>query len=211
MASFLHWAPVDTLPTTSPGEGGMRKTGFALIVLLFCLTARAEMKPGDVPPDALGKTADGQLVSLASMHGKVVVISFWATWCHYCMQEMPVLAGVQVQANAHHLPLQVISIDSKESRDTFVRSATMIKRRMPGLLLSWDRDGKIGEPYGANQMIPVMVMLHRDGTVAHIHAGYDEGMLDTLVAEINELLTEPDATPVSATSSALPHVAAAAD
>jgi thiol-disulfide isomerase/thioredoxin len=189
----------------------MRKAGFALIVLLFCLAARAEVQPGDVPPEALGKTVDGKVVSLASMHGKVVVISFWATWCHYCMKEMPVLAGVQVQANLHHLPLQVVSIDSKESRDIFVRSANLINRRLPGLLLSWDRDGKIGEPYGANKFIPVMVMLHRDGTVAHIHAGYDEDMLDTLVAEINELLTEPDATPVSATSSTLPHAAAATD
>ena len=189
----------------------MRKAGFALIALLFCLTARAQMQPGDIPPEALGKTVDGQVVSLASMHGKVVVISFWATWCHYCMKEMPVLAGVQAQANLHHLPLQVVSIDSKESRDTFVRTTNLIKRRLPGLLLSWDRDGTIGEPYGANKFIPVMVMLHRDGTVAHIHAGYDEDMLDTLVAEINELLTESDATPVSAASSALPPVAAATE
>jgi hypothetical protein len=34
-------------------------------------------------------------------------------------------------------------------------------------------------------------MLHRDGTVAHVHVGYGEDMLDTLVAEINTLLAEP--------------------
>jgi len=187
----------------------MRRMGLALVMLLLCLSARAQVKPGDVPPDGLGKTVDGQVVSLASMHGKVVVISFWATWCHYCMQEMPVLAGVQVQASTHHLALQVVSINAGESRDTFVRSAKLIKRRLPDLLLSWDRDGKVGEPYGANKMIPVMVMLHRDGTVAHIHAGYDESMLDTLVAEINELLAEPVQSPVSAISPVFPHAAIA--
>jgi thiol-disulfide isomerase/thioredoxin len=211
MASFLQRALADTLPTTDPGKGAMRKTGFALIALLFCLAARAEMKPGDVPPDGLGKTLDGQVVSLASMHGKIVVISFWATWCHYCMQEMPVLAEVQAQANMHHLPLQVVLVDAKESRDTFVRSARLIQHRLPGLLVSCDRDGKIGEPYGANKYIPVMVMLHRDGTVAHVHAGYDESMLDTLVAEINELLTEPDAAPAQVTPPPLPHATAATE
>ncbi|MGS1119971.1 hypothetical protein [Rhodanobacter sp. UC4436_H3] len=36
-----------------------------------------------------------------------------------------------------------------------------------------------------------MVMLHRDGTVAHVHVGYGEDMLGTLVEEINALLREP--------------------
>ncbi len=36
-----------------------------------------------------------------------------------------------------------------------------------------------------------MVMLHRDGSVANIHVGYGEDMLDSLIAEINVLLNEP--------------------
>ena len=45
-----------------------------------------------------------------------------------------------------------------------------------------------GKPYGSDKGIPVMVMPRRDGTVAHVHVGYGEDMLDTLVGEINELL-----------------------
>ena len=33
-----------------------------------------------------------------------------------------------------------------------------------------------------------MMMLHRGGTVAHVHVGYGENMLDGLVEEINALL-----------------------
>lgn len=61
---------------------------------------------------------------------------------------------------------------------------------LPGLLLTWDRDGTLGKPYGV-EGIPVMVMLHRDGTVAHVHVGYGEGMLDSLVAETTPLPAEP--------------------
>jgi hypothetical protein len=39
-----------------------------------------------------------------------------------------------------------------------------------------------------------MVMLRGDGTVAHVHVGYGEDMLDTLVGEINELLAGTAAT-----------------
>ena len=72
----------------------MRKIVFAWVVALMCVSANAQIQPGAVPPDALGKTPNGEAVSLASMRDKVVVISFWATWCSYCMKELPVLAGL---------------------------------------------------------------------------------------------------------------------
>jgi len=36
-----------------------------------------------------------------------------------------------------------------------------------------------------------MVMLRRDGTVAHAHLGYGEGRLDSQLADINALPQEP--------------------
>ncbi|OOG61679.1 redoxin [Rhodanobacter sp. B04] len=169
----------------------MRRIAFALLGLMLCFAAEAKMRPGDTPPDALGATLGGPAVTVSSLHGKVVVISFWATWCGYCMKEIPVLAGLQSVASQRGLPLQVVAVDSKEDHDTFAHSARLLKKRLPGLLITWDRDGSIGKPYGSDKGIPVMVMLHRDGSVAHVHVGYGEDMLDSLVAEINELLVEP--------------------
>lgn len=169
----------------------MRRFIIMLIVLLYCGAATARVSPGDTPPDALGSTFGGNPVSLATLHGKVVVISFWATWCGYCMQELPVLANLQRVAAERNLPLQVVSVNYRESHDTFLRTARLLRKRLPSLMLSWDRDGHIGKPYGASGGIPVMVMLHRDGTVAEVHIGYGASMLDSLLAQINELLREP--------------------
>jgi Thiol-disulfide isomerase and thioredoxins len=176
----------------------MRRIGMALLGLMLCFTARAGIGPGDTPPDALGSALGGPAVSVSSLRGKVVVISFWATWCGYCMKEMPILAGLQTLATQRGLPLQVVAVDSKEDRDTFTHSARLLRKRLPGLLITWDRTGAIGKPYGSDKGIPVMVMLHRDGTVAHIHVGYGEDMLDSLVAEINSLLAEPALPPAVA-------------
>lgn len=169
----------------------MRRLGIALLGLLFCLAAHAGVQPGDAPPDALGTTQDGKTVSVSSLHGKVVVVSFWATWCGYCMKELPILAGLQTLATERGLALQVVTINHEEDRQTYVRTVRALRPRLPGLLMTWDRDGTLGKPYGTDKGIPVMVMLHRDGTVAHVHVGYGEDMLDSLVAEINALLAEP--------------------
>lgn len=169
----------------------MRRISFALLGFLLCFASHAAIAPGDVPPDALGTTQKGQVVTVSSLRGKVVVISFWATWCGYCMKEMPVLANLQALATKRQLPLQVVSIDYKEDRQTFVRASRALRSRLPDLLITWDRDGEMGKPYGVKG-IPVMVMLHRDGTVAHVHVGYGEDMLDSLVTEINNLLDEPE-------------------
>jgi len=178
----------------------MRRIAVVLLGLMLGFAAHAGMNPGDRPPDALGSTQAGQPVTVSSLHGKVVVISLWATWCGYCMKEMPVLANLQSLATERGLPLQVVSVNSKEPRDTFVRSSRALRRTLPGLLITWDRDGALGKPYGADKGIPVMVMLHRDGSVAHVHVGYGEDMLDNIVAEINALLSEP--APASATVAA---------
>ncbi|HET6431016.1 TlpA disulfide reductase family protein [Dyella sp.] len=170
----------------------MRRIAVLFACLLTCTGALAAstLQPGDTPPDALGVTRDGTHLALSSMRGKVVVVSFWATWCGYCMRELPVLAGLQQVSVQRNLPLQVVAVNDEESRSTFVKAARMLHGRLPSLIVAWDRDGRIGRPYGTHEGIPVLALFHRDGTLAQLHAGYDERALDGIVAEINALLTE---------------------
>ena len=169
----------------------MRRIVATFFAMFFVVAAHAAIHPGEVPPDALGHTQNGHAVTVSSLHGNVVVISFWATWCGYCMKELPILAGIQTQASDHHLALQVVAVDHKEDHDVFRKSARLLQSRLPNLLVTWDREGAIGRPFGADKGIPVMVLLHRNGSVAHVHVGYSDDMLDTIVGEINRLLAEP--------------------
>lgn len=83
----------------------------------------------------------------------------------------------------------MVAVNDREDRDTFVHTSLVLRRSLPELLVTWDREGVIGKPYGVNG-IPVMVMLRRDGSIAHIHVGYAEGMVDSLLGEIHALLHE---------------------
>lgn len=169
----------------------LRKIVLALVGLALAVGAHADVKPGEPAPAALGSDLRGHVLDVPALHGKVVVLSFWATWCGYCMKEMPVLASMQNVADQKHLPLQVVLINYQEDIDVFRHTSGVLHRQAPGVLATWDRHGEIGKPYGADRGIPVMVMLRADGSVAHVHVGYGEDMLDDLLAEINALLQEP--------------------
>jgi thiol-disulfide isomerase/thioredoxin len=49
---------------------------------------------------------DGVRYTLAGLHGRWVLVNFWAPWCPPCLEEMPDFAALQQQ----HKDLQVIGV-----------------------------------------------------------------------------------------------------
>lgn len=168
----------------------IRLTALLLGLLVFS-SAFAHLHPGDRPPDFLGKTPDGQAITLSSLHGDVVIVTFWATWCHYCRQELPILSGIQKVATKKGLHMQVVAVDYREDLHIFAKSAQLMHLHLPNMIFTWDSNGDIGRPYQVAKGIPVLILFHRNGTIAYIHDGYSKRELDELVREINTLLSEP--------------------
>src|SRR2546422_7558499 len=63
--------------------------GFALLGLLG-MAGRPPLLGSPAPEIAL-KDLQGQEVRLSDLHGKVVLVNFWATWCKPCKEEMPAM------------------------------------------------------------------------------------------------------------------------
>ncbi|MDE0056040.1 MAG: TlpA disulfide reductase family protein, partial [Gammaproteobacteria bacterium] len=69
------------------------------------------MQVGDIPPPRLGTDRNGDRINLEEMSGKIVVISFWATWCPPCLKELPVLEAIHNSIGEDRL--EVIAVNTE--------------------------------------------------------------------------------------------------
>lgn len=167
------------------------RSRLVLALLLLAVAAGASAAPasGDVPPDVLGKTLDGEPVNVSAYAGKVIVVSFWATWCPYCLKELPILEGIQKLGGSAQV--QVIAVNT-ESRDVFKRVARELKTMKMKMI--YDPGEISAKAYGVKG-IPHLVIIGRDGKIIDVYRGYDESSLDGIVADINAALATPAPAP----------------
>lgn len=163
-----------------------------LLSFLFASAAIAAPGVGDVAPQEVGKNRAGEQLVLSNYLGKAVVVSFWATWCPYCLKELPILEGIQKQAGDVHM--QVIAINT-ESRDVYRNVAKKLSSL--SLLVAHDATGKAAKAYGVDG-IPHMVIIGRDGRIQRVYRGYSDSSLDAIVADINHALKLPEIAAVAA-------------
>jgi thiol-disulfide isomerase/thioredoxin len=151
----------------------------ALLATLVSALAAAAPAAGDQPPAYLGKTLEDDDVVLTEHLGKAVVVSYWATWCGYCLKELPILSNIQRAAGKDHMV--VIAVNT-EKRDVFRKVARVLKPLE--IQLAYDPGAKAQQAYGVNG-IPHMVIIGRDGKIDSVFRGYSEESLDQIVAAIN--------------------------
>jgi thiol-disulfide isomerase/thioredoxin len=168
----------------------------AVVAALSCglATAGAARPPavGDRAPDYVGRGRDRKPITVATHAGRVVVISFWASWCAPCRRELPVLEGLQRAGKGH---IQVIAVNC-EDREHFAASIAVLTAFT--VLFSNDEDRRAQKSYGVDGL-PHMVIVGRDGNVVSTHSGYGDGVIDDIVEEVNAALLQHVPAPPSET------------
>ena len=138
--------------------------------------ARATM----APPFAI-TTLDGRHLTLDDLHGRVVLLDFWATWCVPCQQLLP-----RLQQLAEHLrdqPFTLISISWDEDSDAWRQYIAANHMSWPQVL---DQDHKLSAIYGVDAL-PHYFTIDGDGALQSEVVGVGN---DDLEARITRLLAK---------------------
>lgn len=91
------------------------------------------------------KTPDGQVVSLAQVltQKKLVLVNFWATWCGYCVEEMPDL--VKLQTKHEGRGFTVLAVNAGESAS---QALSFMKKSGLNFPVVLDEDMAVAQAYG---------------------------------------------------------------
>ena len=137
---------------------GLRRLCACLLLFAFGAGARANsLVVGQPAPSITLTTLDGQHISSADLRGKVVILTFWATWCGPCREELPLLSRYARAHARDGLVVLGFSLDSPEQ---------LGKVRAVADTLSFPV-GLLGDPhvagYGRIWHLPVSFVIDRRG------------------------------------------------
>jgi peroxiredoxin len=68
-------------------------------------------RAGQVAPALAGTSIQGRHVSLSALHGSVVVLVFWASWCEPCKAEQPAVDTLAEQEAGSGVRFLGVSVD----------------------------------------------------------------------------------------------------
>ncbi|MCC3859825.1 TlpA family protein disulfide reductase [Pseudemcibacter aquimaris] len=160
-------------------------TLFIIVFSIYTVSAaETNLSVGDKIPEKLGVNLNGEKVSASDHKGKVLVVSFWATWCPPCRRELPVIDNLQKLAGKENL--SVIAVNYGEKGRVYRRFTEALGE--VNLTFTHDKRGRIGKKDFGVGGIPHMVIANHEGIIEHIHIGYGDDTINNLANEINTLL-----------------------
>jgi len=112
---------------------------------------------------------------------KLVIMSFFATYCEPCKREMPELARLYDAYKDQGLGVMLISIDKgDEQRQQIIDLAKQNKVAFP---VMHDRYQVVARRYFAERL-PYMLMVDTTGTIKVVHVGYTDELKANLENEV---------------------------
>jgi cytochrome c biogenesis protein CcmG/thiol:disulfide interchange protein DsbE len=132
--------------------------GFPLSVAGRGAEGRAEV--GASAPDFALTDLNGTPIRLSDLRGKrSVLLSFWASWCPSCQEEMPTLAKLHEKFGPRGLEIVAVSIDADQADVAqFVLRHGVTSRAL------WDRNGQAARKYRVTA-VPTHYFIDKRGVI----------------------------------------------
>lgn len=119
---------------------------------------------GLLPDAELARLGDPGSLRMSSLHGKPSVVNFWATWCPFCVEEMPSLERVhqEVGGDVHFVG---INLEDEDELALKLANGTGVTYQ-----LVKDPRGAYFDAVGGRGM-PTTLFVDADGSIVHRQVG----------------------------------------
>ena len=149
--------------------------------------------PHQVPESVIGEKApsidisraDGRALSLREFQGKVVFMTFFASWCSPCRRELPELGDMQNKLGGKGLQIIAVGVDTDEADGrAFISGLGSLS-----IEVGFDPQSKTIGRYDVANM-PTGYLIDRKGNIRYKSVGFGETTRKELEDEIGKLLAE---------------------
>ena len=123
-------------------------------------------------------------ISLKDLHGHVVLLDFWGTFCEPCKKSFPKLQELSRKYAASGLHVIGISEDEDDDRDKIPAFAQTYGAKFS---LAWDGNKAVARRYKPETM-PSSFLIDKDGIVRFAHVGFHDGEEVEVESELRGLL-----------------------
>jgi thiol-disulfide isomerase/thioredoxin len=141
--------------------------GFMLIALIALALWMARSEKYTFTPDTTFTTITGEHISLKALHGKPVLITFWATNCPSCIKEIPHLLALY--QHYHPQGLEIIAIAMAYDPPNHVVAMTNERKLSYHVVL--DITSEHAKAFGRVWATPTTLLISPDGTIAKREVG----------------------------------------
>lgn len=159
------------------------------ILFGFNLSAQDEFtraKEGQEAPDFVYHDIDGATHHFSDLSGKVVWLTFFATWCGPCRKELPHLEQEVYEKYKNHPNFKLLVIGREHTAGELKKFRIDTGHDLPFIP---DPEREIFEKYAA-QNIPRNFIIDQAGTIAVSSVGFNEDDFNEKVKKLNELLNK---------------------
>jgi len=134
---------------------------------------------------ALGTTIGrAEPLDLSGLHGRVVYLDFWASWCAPCRQSFPWMDSMQQTYGTQGLSVLAINVDHDRAD-----AERFLKQFQPRFEVRFDPEGSWALQFKVTGM-PTSLIIDRRGVVRFTHVGFWPAESAVAAHEIRELLAE---------------------
>lgn len=168
----------------------MKKLIFLFFLFIFCVSCSQEnpndynlKKNGDPLPEFTFETLNGEKVSISDFKGKTILINFFATWCKFCLKELPELQ-MQIWENFKNKGLVVLSFGVDHSAQELEKWNSSRGFTFP---ISSDEHRSIYELF-YTKYFPRDIVVNKEGIIIYQKSGYTEKGFKELVKIIEKNL-----------------------